>query len=307
MPHDPGPPNMVNARRSWKRRSLIALASALAAWAIFAAWLLGTAWYRVPRYTPTSTPSAATLILTPEDYDAVIGAHARPYTYTLSAADGAGQVTVFGATHTKNPDDPQISQIRTTWRSLNPTIALIESDLGILFPAFMDPVTTFGEVGAVHALAQADNIPTYTWEPPDSVVIASALEQGFTLEQVALRWVLGPNFSNLRFDRPDDPDAFVLDTLSDRSAVDGIADVLTTIDDIDTAWTSAFPTGPDWRDVSDEYGLPGFLGDIDLNRPRDEHLVSIVAELIDAGERVFVICGLSHAVKIEPALKAIVR
>ena len=35
------------------------------------------------------------------------------------------------------------------------------------------------------------------------------------------------------------------------------------------------------------------------------HLVACVAELVRAGERVFVVCGSSHAVKIEPALRAL--
>ena len=74
-----------------------------------------------------------------------------------------------------------------------------------------------------------------------------------------------------------------------------------------TAWAREFPDGPDWRDVSDQYGLPGFLGEIDLNKARDVHLVACVAELVEAGERVFVIAGLSHAVKVEPALRAIVE
>jgi len=291
---------------SRKRRLLIALAAVLVVWVAFASWLLGTAWYRVPGYTPASTADAASRIVTAQDYDAVIGTHARPFVYTLHAP-GSGQVTVFGAEHTREPEDPQIALIEAEWDSLQPTVALVESDLGMMFPAFMDPVRTFGEVGAVHSLARADGIPTYTWEPPDEVVIASVLGAGFTSDQVALRWVLGPSFSQRRFGRPEDPEAFVRDTLRERSSVPGIAGLLPTIDAIEAAWLREFPEGPDWRDVSDEYGLPGFLDEIDLNQPRDEHLLSIVAELLAAGERVFVVGGSSHAVRIEPALRVIAR
>jgi hypothetical protein len=224
--------------------------------------------------------------------------------YSLDAP-GGGRVVVFGAEHTKRPDDPQLRALRDAWDDLRPTVALVESDLGMLFPAFMDPVREFGEVGFVHALARADGIPTYTWEPPDERVIAGALAQGFTREQVGLRWVLGPYFSNLRHGRPADPEAFVLDTFRERAAAPGIDGVFSTIDELEAAWTRAFPSGPDWRDVSDQFGLPGFLGAIDLNLPRDEHLVACVAEMVEAGARVFVIAGSSHAVKIEPALRAI--
>ena len=77
------------------------------------------------------------------------------------------------------------------------------------------------------------------------------------------------------------------------------------MDAVDRAWRKHFPLGPDWRDVSDQFGLPGFLEGMDLNRPRDLHLVACVKELMGRGERVFVICGSSHAVKIEPAITSL--
>ncbi len=285
---------------------MIGLFVVFGGWVSVAAWLFGTAWYRVPYYAPKSTPAAVSLILSPDGYGDVIESHARPYVYAIDAPSNS-RVVVFGAEHTYRPDDPQLETIRDEWKTMRPTVALIESDLGMMFPAFMDPVSTFGEVGAVHALARTDGIPTYTWEPPDERIIRSALEQGFTRERVALRWILGPYFSNLRHGRPTDPEAFVLDTLSDKSDVEGIRGVLTTMDEVEAAWAREFPSGPDWREVSDQYGLPGFLSAMDLNRTRDEHLVACVAEMIGAGERVFVICGSSHAAKIEPALREIVK
>ncbi len=59
-----------------------------------------------------------------------------------------------------------------------PTVALVESDLGMMFPAFMDPVETFGEVGAVYALARDAGVVAYTWEPPNEVLVASLMERG---------------------------------------------------------------------------------------------------------------------------------
>lgn len=284
-----------------RRRWIKIAGTILALWAISAAWLLGTAWYSVPRYLPRSVPAETARILSDADYGALSESHARPYVYELGAEEG-GRVLVFGAEHTMQPDDPQLGEVRARWSAFSPTIALVESDLGMLFPAFMDPVRTFGETGFVHALARADSIPTVSWEPPESVVLQSALDQGFTREQVALRWILNPYFSNLRHGRPVDPEAFVRDTLRERAAAPGIAGALATMADVEEAWARAFPSGPDWRDVSDQYGLPGFLGAMDLNGPRDVHLVSCVAELVRAGERVFVICGSGHAVKIEGAL-----
>ena len=167
------------------------------------------------------------------------------------------------------------------------------------------PILSIGPVGVDHrsfTLFARAAVPRRRLGDP-----AGPLEQGFTREQVALRWALGPYFSNLRHGRPAEPEAFVIDTLGERSEVEGMHGVLTTMYEVDAAWAREFPNGPDWRDVSDQYGLPGFLGTMDLNRARDEHLVACVAEMVDAGERVFVICGSSHAVKIEPALRKIVK
>lgn len=73
---------------------------------------------------------------------------------------------------------------------------------------------------------------------------------------------------------------------------------------VNQAWQNHFPNGPDWRDVSDEYGLPGFLGQIDGNLARDEHFVRVIIDLVEKGERVFAVAGSSHAVKLEAALQA---
>lgn len=295
---------MANGIRRWRRRVVLGSAVAFGLFLAFSAWLLATAWYRLEGYAPGAVPAQASMILTPTQYGEVISRHTRPYVYTIRAGSG-GAVVVFGAEHIKDPAHPQTRTIAEAWRGLAPTVALVESRLGMMFPAFMDPVETFGEPGLVHRLALDSGVPTFTWEPPTGRLIAGALAQGFSKERVALRWVLGPYFSNLRHGKPANPGAFVLDTLSERSAVEGIRGVLASIADVDAAWRREFPDGPDWRDVSDQFGLPGFLAEIDLNRPRDEHLVACLAELIGRGERVFVVCGSSHAVKIEPALRAL--
>lgn len=289
------------------RRLAVSLCALLVIWAGSAAWLLGTAWRTVPRYEATLPDAETTLlILDASAYEELMSVHARPYVFEVRASSG-GAAVVFGAEHTKNPEDAQFEQIRARWAELQPTVALIESDLGMLFPAFMDPVREFGEVGMVHALAREANIQTFSWEPPDERVVASAIAQGFTTQQVALRWVLGPYFSNRRFGQPADPIAFVADTFDERIRLPALDGALSDVSQIDEAWSEEFPDGPDWRDVSDEFGLPGFLGAIDLNAVRDQHLVACIADLLKQGERVFVIAGSSHAVKVEPAVRTLVE
>lgn len=104
--------------------------------------------------------------------------------------------------------------------------------------------------------------------------------------------------------RPDDPEAYVAETIQKRQDWHGIAGEITNIDGLEQIWGKYFPDGPDWRDVSDEFGLPGYLGEIDGNLARDEHFVRVVIDLVNQGERVFAVAGLSHAVKLEQTLQA---
>lgn len=286
------------------RRRLIAISilAPLALLLLAIAYFGLTAWGRLPEYTPTSVPASAKLILGADGYAQVIDTHERPYVFDAALAPGA--VLVYGAEHTKDPSDPRLGDIEARWNAFRPSVALVESRLGTMFPQLMDPVRTFGEPGLVHALARRDGVRTYTWEPPNAVLVRSALDQGLTREQAALRFHLGPYFSNLRHGRPENPEAFVRDTFADRNRWEGIEGVFESVEDLDRAWDREFPDGPDWRDVSDQFALPGFLARVDLNLARDTHMVAIIHELASRGERVFVVCGSSHAVKVRPALQA---
>lgn len=237
------------------------------------------------------------------EYEAVISTHPRPYIVEVTAENG-GAVLIYGAEHTQDPQDPQIEDIHNRWDDFQPTVALVESQLGILFPVLMDPVETFSEPGAVYALARRDDVLTYSWEPSLEVEMAALLAQPFSQEQIALYVVLTPYFSNRRFGLPDDPEGMVREAVRKRSDWPGIEDVFADVAAVEATWQTYFPDGPDWRDVSDEFGLPGFLADIDGNLARDEHFIRVVIDLVGQGERVFAVAGSSHAVKLDEALQA---
>lgn len=239
--------------------------------------------------------------MTDEGYDEVFQTHERPFIVELP--NGPGKLILYGATHTKNPEDPQLADIESRWNRLQPTVALCESRLGILFPGLMTPVKEFSEPGYVHQLARESGIPTYTWEPPNEVIMDHLFSLPFSKEQIALRVKLGPYFSNRRYGRPTSPEAFVADYLGNEERWPGLETVLVSIAEIAEAWKRHFPSGPDWRDVSDETDLPGFLKSISTNAARDEHFIRVLIELIEQGERVFAVAGFSHAVKLEPALE----
>jgi hypothetical protein len=270
-------------------------------WLLIVLWGLLFAWRKVPEYMSASDIQFPAPIMTNKEYGLVIDQHKRPYIVEIEGVNG-GAVLIYGAEHTKDPNDPQIADIENRWVNFHPTVALVESRLGILFPGLMDPVETFSEPGIVHALARKDGVPTYTWEPPISVQMESLLSQA-SREQVALYVVLSPAFGARRFGTAEDSERIVEEAIRKRSDYPGIENAFESLSDVDTAWTKYFSNGPDWRDVSDEYGLPGYMSEIDANIARDEHLVRSIIELVGKGERVFVVAGSSHSVKIEAALR----
>jgi hypothetical protein len=209
-------------------------------------------------------------------------------------------VLIFGAEHTRDPKDPQIRSIGAAWRHFQPTVALVEGRLGFLLPRLMDPVKELGEGGKVKALAERDGVPLYNWDLSKEE-LARGLQGRFTAEQIALYQVLLPYFGNLRWGKPADPAAYLQ---LDRAAYVGLQDSLKSEEDLDRLWKKHFPA-TDWRDVSDERPLPGFLADImsATNDLRNQQLIAAVRELTARGERVFVVCGSSHAVCVAPAFR----
>jgi hypothetical protein len=240
-------------------------------------------------------------ILTMKQYGQLVDSHRRPYVYVVKSKN-QGSVLVYGAEHTKNPDNKQIKDIEEQWKEFKPSIALVEGRLGFLIKPFMNPVKVYGESGWVVNLAKRDNIKFYSWEPlVDSV--NTAMKSRYSDEQLALGRILNPYFSNLRFGKPASPEKYVEDVL-DRAAEFNVQHKFTSAKDVDTQWKINFPNGPDWRDVSDQWGLPGYLGAVadDRNLIRNIHLTCIIQELVRKGERVFVVAGSSHAVCIELVL-----
>jgi hypothetical protein len=237
------------------------------------------------------------------EYDTVSQTHARPYVVRVKTPPGG--LVLFGAAHTRDPSDPELALLAHEWDAFSPTVALVEGRLGFLFPYLMDPVEEYGEMGAAAARARASDLPIYSWEPRREWEVRQMLDS-FPAPRVALYYVLRPYFSQLRFGRPDDPEAFVDEYRRKRTRYPGLEGTLTTMAAIDSLWARDFAGQPDWRETSDEYGLPGYLADLFArsNALRDEHLAAVLLDLVRRGERVFAVAGSSHAVKLDAALHA---
>ncbi|MCK6614718.1 MAG: hypothetical protein L6Q47_10815 [Ignavibacteriaceae bacterium] len=261
----------------------------------------GIIWTSPAYYTPSAEVELLAPIMSREGYDSVHAHFTRPYIVYI---EGERSALVFGASHTKDPDDPQLAKIDSLWHAFNPDAALVEGRLGFLLKGLMDPVVNHGEGGYVYNLARQKGIEVYSWDPAIDQDVKNTLRY-YTPRQTALFYVLRPYFSNFRFGKPDDPDAFVEEFRAKRTKIPGLEGSLNSIAEIDSIWAADFKGLPDWRETSDAYGLPLYLGSIAAlsNNYRDEHFVKTIADLTKKGKRVFAVAGSSHAVKIERSLK----
>lgn len=258
----------------------------------------GPFWRSPEYYTQYDAFELKVPILTTEQYAERAATHSRPYIVSID-----NKLILFGAEHTKDPANEQIDSIKAQWHRFKPTVALVEGRLGFLFRWTSDPIERFGESGFVYDLAKYHGVPAFTWEPRFEDEIAWALKK-FPQKRVALFYILRPYFGQVKFQKPEDPNDFVTGTIGRRTKLKGLENSINNIAEIDSIWKADFFDKKDWRDTDDRYGWIGYLNDIakESNAFRDEHLIQVIIHLVKNGERLFVVCGSSHAVKLENAL-----
>src|SRR6187549_4127983 len=248
-------------------------------------------------------------------YDSVLQIHPRPFIIEIDASKKDskwGKVLFYGASHTRDPKDPQIIDIHKRWDDFHPNICLVEGRLGFLVPGIMDAVEKYGEMGETYRLSRRDGVEAFTWEQPLDNEITTVLKK-YKPEQVAMFYILRPYFSNLRFGKPDNPDEYVKGFIEKRTQHPQLQNTIKSVGDIDAIWNREFRGNDkrgnpikDWRETSDEYGLPLWLGDIseESNYVRNEYLACLIITLVKQGKHVFVVGGSSHPVCIDRTLNS---
>lgn len=253
------------------------------------------------------------------EYDSAAQTHPRPFIIDIDASKKDpkwGKVLFYGAAHTRDPQDQQIADIEKRWDNFDPNVCLVEGRLGFLVPGLMDPVKEYGEMGYVYKLSRRDGVEAFTWEQPLDNEITAVLKK-FKPEQAAVFYILRPYFSNLRFGKPEDPDEYVKGFIEKRTQHPSLQNTIKSVADIDAVWNREFrgkidsngEAVKDWRETSDAYGLPLWLGDVsaESNFVRNEYLACLIVTLVKQGKRVFVIGGSSHPVCIERTLNSELR
>jgi hypothetical protein len=289
------------------------LAGLLGLW-LLAAISLGIAWltHGWSRLDPLPAPTPE-VVLAPfrpyVEHASVLAGSDFPYVIHIENVPGA--ILFFGSRHTRDPGHPQIAHIRKSWEEFEPTIALCESRLGLYVGGLSAGVRMFGEVGAPYALARRDDIPVFTLEPSwDDEV--DAMLRHFDREEVAAFYFLRAFMSERGGYSGPAVESLARELLAKRVSLPGLEDAFESLAQFDDWWMSGTGrTLGDWRTMPEEAMWPTETGETVLNdlaltsnRARDEHVTRLLIDLARSGERVFVVCGGSHALTIEPALRA---
>jgi hypothetical protein len=217
---------------------------------------------------------------------------------------GGGAVLFFGAQHSGNREHPQFAALADTFEDFDPDIVLVEGRLGFLLPGFMDPVETYGESGFAVAEARRRGLDYFSWELSKADEI-TALRERFPREQVAMFIILRPFLSNNYPGQTRSPEDRLQHYIRERGNRPGIEGEITDVSEIDAIWQRDFPDATDWRELRFGTALPGYLGELfeAANNVRDAHMLNAVSDLAGEGQRVLVIAGWSHVVRIEPVFE----
>lgn len=305
---------MPSPTRVLKRMAIVLSIGAILGIGAFAVAFTQWGYRRVPTLAATSSLPCAEF-LSWDDHNRIY--RANEGTYILDIEKGEGRALYIGTFHTNDPDDPQIAEIVDRWDEFQPSVALLESQLGLYLGGLRAGVDMFGEAGAVYALARSHDVPVYSLEPAYEDEVAGLLED-FAPEHVAVYFTMRVFWSECRGKPANSLDSLALHLLRKRTHVDGLRDSITSIGELDAVWSRDFSGLPDWRDaassdlstyqvyedVTTEGGaILSAIANAD-REVRGRHMCRILIDLLNQGERVFAVVGRSHVIRQEPILRA---
>jgi len=266
-----------------------------------------------------------TLILTPEQYREHPFARkgeeeARSYTYALGNKDRL--LTMFGSRHITDSADPLYGKIHAAFAAMQPDLVFVEGMRETLERDFKVGRLTPEETKEIHenlytaTLAKDRGIDVESPEPRHSDEIAHLLEQGFEKRDIAAHTI----YRQVNQFRRSHPSAslaacreYLIPYLERFRGDSGWGEeellaieqeMLAELDfaDLDTYGRLVDPIpweGKPWSPINEVSGASSAY--------RDQHILERIAEAMKTHKRLFVVYGASHAVSLEPALRALMK
>lgn len=269
-------------------------------------------WMPPKKYSPSFKSNLQPPVMSLDEYTSsgLISTHPRPYIYTIESKQTKGAVLVFGAEHTFDPGHKQFPVMKENWEKFNPTIAMVEGNLDLILTWFFNPVKASGEGGYTQRLAKSKGIKIYSWEAGSDAEMDYVLDK-FDPAHVAVFYCLRPYQNKWSQFSTSEQDKKMRNLIAERTNYKNLKGVISSVEQVDSLWKADFPSLPSWRTFKHpENGWPeGKLKQIaiETNMVRDVNMCRSVIELVNAGERVFISMGASHAPRIEGTLKGMIQ
>jgi hypothetical protein len=230
--------------------------------------------------------------------------HATPHVVDLRRDDA--RLVLFGGRHSSDPDDPMFDQIDTAFAALAPAVALHEGTPPAVEMDREIAIRRHGEAGLVRRLAARAGIETASMDiplPDEARRLRAEISRGEALVYLVVRQLASFNRKTARMDFDRYFGEFFaligppLDLAIDWPLVEREhARVL------GRPLTARAVTARETDPMRDE--LPTQRIARLSNRLRDEHMLDRLLAALTAHGRVFATVGVSHAVMLEPALRA---
>ena len=234
--------------------------------------------------------------------------HSTPYVIDV-ARDGS-RLVLFGGRHSSNPADPMFDQIEAMFLKLAPAFALHEGTPPAIEMDREIAIRRHGEAGLVRHLAAGTGIDTASMDIPlvdEAQRLRRALAPDTALVFLVVRQLASFNRKTARMNF----DAYFAEFFELIGPALGIAALDWPLIEAEHVRVLGRPLSP--RSVTAIETDPMY-DDLPTqrisrlsNRLRDEHMLGRLLDAVAEHERVFATVGVSHAVMLEPALRAAIE
>lgn len=228
--------------------------------------------------------------------------------YKVYINNSFSELVYIGINHTSDTEDDQIKFIIENWENLKPDVALNEGGLWKFGQDIETTISQYGEAGLVSFLANRDQIPVLSLEPPDSVVI-NYLRNWFTNEQIKVFSILQYIPQYFTLSQGESFEVYVARAIHVLSQKPGLEGFPRNVAELSQSIKALLPRMGDWRKVDNRWISPlkdfGFTNDIArrTNEIKNQEMVNKILNIFKSGGKIFAVGGLSHVVMQEPALK----
>jgi len=233
----------------------------------------------------------------------------HPTPYLVEVERDGSHLSLLGGLHSSDPADPMFDRIDAAFTRLSPMFALHEGTPPAVEPDREISIRRHGEAGLVRHLAARAGIGTASMDIPlarEAGLLRRRVGQGPALVFLVVRQLASFNRKTARMDY----DAYFrefFDTIAPDLHLAGIDWPLIEAEHVrllgrplDAAQVTGLETNPMCDDLPTQRIARW------SNRRRDEHMLDRLLEAVSVHRRVFATVGVTHAVMLEPALRAAV-